>query len=131
VSESGAETLRRLYATWNDAGLDAAAEAFFDDDIEWHEAPQIPGAAVHRGRDAAVEYLRGLVDTVGGFRVEVEEVVPAGAGRWLASFRMIGEAPTSGVPFDAWNAHLATVREGRIVEVRHFLDPQEASAAAR
>ena len=57
MSQENVEIVRRYYAAWNAGGLDAA-RAFWSDDFEWHDAPEMPDSSVYRGVEAAAAHSR-------------------------------------------------------------------------
>ena len=72
------ELVKRSIEMFNRGDLDAL---FLDADpeIEWHDQPELPGATVHRGAEAAAEHLRSAMRDLSGYRVNPEEFVDVGA----------------------------------------------------
>jgi ketosteroid isomerase-like protein len=123
VSEQSVGAVLRAYEVWNERGP-AAIGPLVTDDVELHDAPQLPDAQVWRGRDAVLERLAAVAASVGGGSVEFEgfrdtgeEVVIAMCWR-LGSER--GEAQLGRV------FHVVRVTDGLISRIRVFLTEAEA-----
>jgi ketosteroid isomerase-like protein len=121
MAETNVELARRGYAAALRGDLDAIRE-FLDPDVQWHGGdPAAPGAC--HNRDQALEFMRQarrrrgvgeLVDVIGtGDKVVVIMRPPAEEGE---------QAELS--------ANLATFRDGKVVEMVHYPNPQDALAAA-
>src|SRR6267143_5458460 len=75
MSQENVEIVRRMWGRLNvegDSDLPSVLVEFFDPEIEWHDAPSLPGAAVHRGhedlRRHIEDYLYAWADS--GFQIE-------------------------------------------------------------
>src|SRR5918911_1767778 len=123
----GANPGRPERVPW-DAERWADASRLWDPDIEYQEDPGWPGATTVRGREAVVARFLEYAEYMGEASVEVLDVLDAGGDQVVLLTRISGEAVASGAPWEyAW-AYLATIRDGRAVRVRAFLD---AAAALR
>jgi len=112
------------YRTWNESGPRAFVE-FTTEDVELHDAPELPDAQVWVGRDAVVARLEDVVATTGGRWADMDEIRPL-AEEVLVSLTWRLDR---GGPALASVYHVVRLESGRIARVRVFLD-QEAAARA-
>jgi uncharacterized protein len=119
--------LRAIYAHFNDGQVERAAELFHPD-ITVYDAPELPGGGSYRGRPDVARALGDLRDMFGEPQVEVEDV-RVGTDRAVALVRARGRGRGGGVPIEAEIAHVFTLRDGEIVEMRVFLDHAAGLAA--
>jgi ketosteroid isomerase-like protein len=112
-----ADLVRHIYDAWNELGPDAMLESWHVD-CEWHEVDELPGASVHRGREEVREYLRSLVEAVGSFRCEIEDLREEDRGV-AVDLRLRGTTPT-GVPLDYRVLHVHEVRDGQVAVLRAY-----------
>ncbi len=125
------EVVRRAVEAFNEGRLDTVASsvAFWDPDIEFHENPKLPEAAVCRGREAVERYFRQFLDSFQDYRFEIEEMHDAG-DQVVVFNRQRGRGRESGVEVDMRNAWLFTFREGRITRIKPYWDREEAMSVA-
>ncbi len=122
MSESNVELARRGFEAAAAGDFDLVA-TLLDDDVKWHGGdPSAAGAC--RNRAQALQFMRAarrhgrlgdLVDVVG----EADRVVVI----------MKPSSAPSGKP-PALVANLTTFRDGKVVEMVHYSDPEDAFAAA-
>jgi ketosteroid isomerase-like protein len=127
VSPRPVELVRTAYEAWNEDGLGALAPVL-SEACELHDAPEMPDAAVWRGREAVIGRLEEVARAVGGGSVEFESVRPLGeellvAMRWNVDHEG-GAAELGSV------VHLVAVRDDEIATIRVFLDERQAAGAA-
>lgn len=115
------------YRAWNAAGPDAFAE-FVTDEVEIHDAPELPDAQAWVGREALVTRLEEVAATTGGRWADIEEIRDVG-GEVVVSLAWRFERGSS--PRLASVYHVVLVEKERIARVRVFLDEAEATRAAR
>jgi ketosteroid isomerase-like protein len=105
-----------------------ALELFAEDVV--CDVSERPGGRIWHGplgvRDAMVEW-RGAWEE---WELETERYVDAGADRVLILWRERGRGKGSGVPIEQRGGNLLTIREGRIVHIRLYMDQQAALVAA-
>jgi uncharacterized protein len=128
MSQKNVEVVRRYYAAWNAGGLDAV-RAFWSDDFEWHDAPEMPDGSVYRGAEAAAAHFRDLNEVLGTMAVQVDRALPAGDEVFVA-LQVHVDAPRAGLPLDGPIFETVRVEEGKIARIRLFLDEQAALEAA-
>jgi uncharacterized protein len=127
MSQENVDRLRGGYEAFARRDLDAALE-MMDPDIEAHDAPEAPDATVHYGREAVRRDWEHMFDLFEDFTIHIEEVFDA--GEELAVFlRLSGRGRESGAEVDARMAHVWTLREGRGIRLRQYLDRAEALEA--
>ncbi|MQA74247.1 MAG: hypothetical protein GEU88_07910 [Solirubrobacterales bacterium] len=119
-----------LFGVWNEQGMEAMAERFWDEDMVWEEARQFPEAGVHRGRAACVRQMSERFVEVGEVKIEVVDAHQIG-DLTLTEVIVRGQGTASGVPTEMREFFLTEVRDGRAVRFLEFLDRDEALAAAR
>jgi ketosteroid isomerase-like protein len=107
----------------------ARALAFFDPDVRW-DASVRPDGKVWSGPQGVREAMTEWSSTWEEWELEVERYLDAGGGRVLALWRERGRGRGSQVPTEQRGANLFTVRDGRIVAVRVYVDQRTALAAA-
>lgn len=125
------DRVREFYDAWNDAGVDAMRERYWDPAIEGREDPVVPDAAVYRGHEGMVRWMSRLIDVFGEFKVRPEEVVEH-EGRYLVKLRLEGRGSGSGVPVEEPIFHVVDLGgDGKVVRLQNFLDRERAVAALR
>jgi len=121
VPESNVELARRGFDAALRGDLDAIAD-LLDPEVRWHGGDPSAGCL---NRDEALGFMRSS-ELIRSGRVELIDVV--GAGDRVA---VIMRAPSSGEEPGTVVANVATFRDGKVVEMVHYPDPDEAVAAAR
>lgn len=120
--------------------VEAAFEAFgrgdwgalmgrLDPEIEWVTTGQFVGGQVYRGHAGVREFLDTLAGEFDEFHAEPENFARA-ADFVVADTRVSGLGKRSGVAVELQFSVVVSVRDGRIVHVRNFLERQDALEAA-
>ncbi len=120
------DSARRAWEAASTSSLREHAERWWDPEIVYHEDPRFPGAATHRGREAVLarweEYLE-VLESTGPPRVERAEARDDHVVLRVAfPTRAIG----SGVAMEHVWGYRQWMRDGRIVELSAFHDPEAA-----
>ena len=77
-----------------------------------------------RGRDLIVARMRPSLERMAGLRFFDLDIRPlAEAGEYLAEFKGSAQVTTTGLPYDQIYIALFTVRDGRVVRFREYMDP--------
>ena len=99
----------------------------FDEDVRISQSRALPWGGEYRGHAGAIEFfgtLTSLIET----QVEVDRFVVAGDSV-VEVGRTRGRAIGSGTEFSIDEVHVWTVREGRVTEMRAYVDDAAMLAA--
>jgi ketosteroid isomerase-like protein len=122
MSESNVDLARRGYEAALAGDLDVIA-GLLDPDVSWHGGdPTAPGAC--HSRDKALELMR-RARARGGVG-ELVDVIDAGD-----KVVVIMRPPSGGGERAALGANLSTFRDGKVIEMVHYPNPDDALAAAQ
>jgi ketosteroid isomerase-like protein len=121
---SSADTVRRSYEAFARDDLDGVM-ADMDGAIEWHQAQGLPHGGFYRGLE---EVRRNIFDPLhdewwAEFSAEPDEFVDAG-DTVVVLGRYRGVAKRTGRRLDVPYVHVWTLRDGKAVRFRQFLDTQ-------
>ena len=128
MSRADADRIRRAYEVWNESGPAAVTDQFWAEDAVYREGPGWPDAGVYRGRAAALERMRSLIELMGPIDVRLDELIDVGDGRFVACTSMVGEGANA--PYTQSFAVVHRLRDGLIVEADYYLDRTQALEAA-
>ena len=128
MSQENVEIVRRIFDAWSSGDL-VAARALLHPEIEWHDPPQQPGAAVRHGHAGVEESIRNWVSAWEEWHYELGEFIDAGE-RVLVIGRQSGRGKESRVAVTDDLFHLWTLSDGKAVEMRMFTHKPEALEAA-
>jgi len=132
MSRANVEIVRRMWGRLNvegDSDLPSVLVEFFDPEIEWHDAPSLPGAAVYRGHEDLRRHIEDYLDAWADSGFQIEEISSVG-DRVLARGRYVGVGQQSGMRLeDNVVSGVYDLRRGRILRVRQFVDESEALEA--
>jgi ketosteroid isomerase-like protein len=128
VEDPTVERIRRVYALFNDQRV--LDRDTLSPDVEWHNAPELPGASVHHGAEAVIRDLQRQQEAWGESRFEPTEILPAGEDRYVVLLDVQVKGATSGATASIEGAHILTFDEGKVVRVQAFIDKDQALAAA-
>jgi ketosteroid isomerase-like protein len=131
MSQENVETVLKAAEAFANGGVDAMAE-FWGVDINWRAVPGAPDdvGEIH-GREAMRRYHLDHVDVFDDATVVLEEVLDVGDDRVVAVLHATGRAKVSGVETGIRYAVVCTVRDGRIVRGREYMDREQALEAVR
>ena len=121
---SSVDTVRRSYEAFARDDLDGVM-ADMDDAIEWHQAQGLPHGGLYRG---LADVRRHVFDPLHDewweeFSADPDEFVDAG-DTVVVIGRYRGVAKGTGRRLDAPYVHVWTLRDGRAIRFRQFLDTQ-------
>ena len=128
------DTVRQFFAGLRDGKHDPALiretiERCFHPDAEWHTMRELPGGGIRRGRDAVQKELRDQSSAFEDIEAELEDL--RGVGDQAVARVVLRNRPHgSSVAFESRVGNIYTFRDGKIVRVRAFRDPEEAVAIA-
>ena len=116
------ELAQRAYEAFARDDLDQVL-AVLDPEIEWHQAQGLPHGGLYRGVDSVRRAIFDPLDREwwDGFRADPEQFIDGGdevvvLGRYTAC------AKATGKPLEVPFVHVWTIRDGRVVRFRQFLD---------
>ena len=101
----------------------------FDPDVEWHNSPELPGAAVHHGIEAMMADIRAQAEAWEARSFEPVELIRTDDGA-VVFLEMTAKGRSSGAPVRLEIIHVVTLKNERIVRVRAFIDREQALRAA-
>jgi ketosteroid isomerase-like protein len=137
VSTENADLVRRLYGELAGGGspqefeerlTDDALSTFLDPEIEWIPVPDsLLAVDSYRGFDGTRRFWGEFVSAWEEYRVEPLEFHDAG-DRVAVVVRIVGR--THELEIDQTRSSLLTIRDGRVVRVQAFADPDGAREAA-
>jgi ketosteroid isomerase-like protein len=99
------------------------------DDVEWRNAPELPGATPHRGREAVGADLAAQDEAWEWRRAEPVELIPAG-DKVVVTVSMSARGKASGAPVVFEIVHVWTFESGKLRRIKAFLDRDAAMRAA-
>ena len=128
MSQSNVKLVHRAVDAWNRSDVDAFLSQF-DADCEVVFPPEVPEPGPFHGHAELRQWIEGFLGAWESHRVEVVEVVD-GSRDVLAVLHMVGRGSGSGVDFDETDAHVFTIRDGRIARWQNFNRRAQAVEAA-
>jgi ketosteroid isomerase-like protein len=130
LSRENLEAVRVGYEAFNRGDVDWMVERMHPE-IEWHEAPEVPGAKVYRGKEEVRGYLESFGRVWDDIRFDPEGEFQAAGDKVLAFVHLSGKGKGSGASVDAHLAHLFTLRDAKGVRVDIYFDREQALAALK
>jgi ketosteroid isomerase-like protein len=131
MSQENVEVVKVAYEAFARGGLDRFM-GHFTEDVDYRAVVRaIDDVGPSHGKDALRAFLQDWIDTFDGFRMELVELIDAGADTVVAVERFGGRARLSGVETDQTIGAVFTARNGKIARDREYLTPQQAHQAAR
>jgi ketosteroid isomerase-like protein len=103
--------------------------SYFHPEIEFHAYPRSPGAGVYHGKHALREYIENVWESFERVRIEVEELLDAGAQ--VVAVTTLHPVPKRGQ--QEMTLHIVevfTIRDGLLAERRSYSTRNEALEAA-
>jgi ketosteroid isomerase-like protein len=132
MSQANVDTLREMFAIFNEQGIRAASDAFREllaPDFRLEEAAELPDPERFSGGDAFIENLAKLETSFVELRMEPLDVVDLG-DKVVAEVSLTGLGRGSSVPVEATFAQLWVLRDGKAVSLRDYPTKAEALEAA-
>jgi ketosteroid isomerase-like protein len=137
MSQANAESLRAFVETWVPEAWTMEAwrrgeldTSLLDPDVIYEDTvmPDRVGET-YRGHEGVVRATEQVVEAAEWLLIELEQIVEAG-DRLVSIHRVRAKARYTGIEFESRVAYLWTFRDGKVIQYRSFLDPQEALGAA-
>jgi ketosteroid isomerase-like protein len=101
----------------------------FDTEIEVHDVPGLPDAAVYHGHQGWLDQIAKFREAFSEMSYEPLEFIDAG-DKVVAVIRATGVAKVGGIEGEVTYAQVETWRRGKIVKIQYFLSKNEALEAA-
>jgi ketosteroid isomerase-like protein len=131
VPAANVELARRAFEAIATDGLPAALD-FLDPEIEFeppHDALEQRGT--FKGHAAVRDRWDLLLEPFADIRMDIDELIETDDETVVVVFRIRARGKASGAPVEMRLAHVITVRDGKAVRVKAYLDPEEARRAAQ
>jgi ketosteroid isomerase-like protein len=131
MSQEDVETIREMFAIFNDRGVRAATAAFGDllaPDFGLEEATDLPDPGAYTGKEAFIANLAKLEESFEELRLEPLEVVDLGE-KIVVVVSMSGRGRGSSAPVEMTFSQLWSLRDGKAVSLRDYATKAEALEA--
>lgn len=129
MSEQIIESLRRAYAAFSRGDVQGAVDAVeFDPDVLWMEPEEFYAGGTYRGREGVAEYLTRSREPVEQAESVPEEIVEVG-DKVVVFVHFHAWLKGGGQPQEGHIADVYTVRDGKIVQMQAYSDPEAARKA--
>jgi ketosteroid isomerase-like protein len=130
MSEENVQIVRAAQEAFLAGDVDAALDAL-DPQIEWHAAiGGIDEGRVARGREEVVQAFGDYFEVWEQMEMSAENYIDAGPENVVVFHHEVAKGRGSGVVVETDSATIQTVRAGKIVCVRAYLDRGQALEAA-
>lgn len=132
MSQENVQAARRAYEAFNEvfsAGNISGWLALYTPDVELHDVPDFPDAAVHRGHDELRKWAEQLMEITEGLRVEHERFIEAGEVVVVA-VRISAKGREGGVLTEMNTFQVLEFTDGKIWRARFYITEDEALEAA-
>jgi ketosteroid isomerase-like protein len=130
MSQENVEIVKKGWAAWLRGDLPGLF-ATFDHEIIWDTSHfrDWPESAYH-GTQGVERFLQEWLEVWDNYELDLGEVRPARDGRVLSRFHHRGTGRQSGAPMELEMAQIATLRDGKVIRLDNYDDPDEALEAA-
>jgi ketosteroid isomerase-like protein len=119
MSEQNIDVIRRVYEAMTQRDANAMQELFADDIHVW-QSPELPWGGDYEGLDGAFTFFLALVENIQS-QVTTETLFSAG-DHVVQTGRTRGAVVANGAAFDVAEVHVWEVRDGKVVELRVYID---------
>jgi ketosteroid isomerase-like protein len=127
MSQENVDFVRSGHEAFRDDGEEAIFE-YLDADIDLTPVAELLDAETFHGHEGVRRYFRSMREAFGDFGWEPQEFVDQG-DHVLVATRFFAEGRGSGVPVEATVYNVWTVRQGKAVRVRGYLNRAQALEA--
>jgi len=125
VARENVDVVRQVVELFESGGPEVIAP-LLDSGIEIQPPPQAPEAGVYRGRSAALQRLAAISEPFSEIHVRVDEITALDDQRVLAVVRVSARGRSSDIPLETQLVGLIRLRSGKLLQLRAFLDRDEA-----
>jgi ketosteroid isomerase-like protein len=127
MSEENVELMRQAIEAWNMGDLEAWAD-FLTDDVVWHPLAENTQTAPVRGKEATLEFVRDWIAPWQAYTAEVRRFIDAGDA--VVALTTQTGRHESGTEVTIEMHAVGLIRDGKLAEMRWFLDERDALDAA-
>jgi ketosteroid isomerase-like protein len=128
VSDGDVELITRMLREWNSGDIEALLDVF-DSEVEVHPALRtFLASMVYRGHDGVRMWFEEAHEPWAEMQAEPEQFIDAD-GRIVVVIALHARVPGGQVDVDARIAHVISIRDGHIVRLDGYEDPNQALAA--
>ena len=128
MSQENVALVRRGHEAFRDSGEEAIFE-YLHADVEVTPVLELAGAELDHGHYGFRRFFQTLRDAFGDFGWDPQEFVDLG-DHVLVETRFFATGRGSGIPVEAMVYNVWTIREGKVSQVRGYLDRSDALEAA-
>src|SRR3954469_733143 len=131
MSQQNVETLRKMFALFNEGGANTATEALghlLAPDFGLAEAEVLPDPEAYTGKEAFVANLAKLEESFDELQLEPLEIVDLGE-RIVVVVSMRGRGRGSSAPVEMTFTQLWSLRDGKAVSLQDYATKAEALEA--
>ena len=125
MGEATEGLIRSLYASWNAEGVETF-RSHCTEDVAWHDDPRVPDATTSEGIERVVSRFQGLIDTIGHFQIEVQQLGDLDDGRHYSVVSVTVRGQGSGLVVDDDHLHVLRIEDGLVAEFWLHLDVERA-----
>jgi ketosteroid isomerase-like protein len=129
MSRENVEIVRRWVQAWDWKDLSTWL-GFLDRDISWVPTPQHPEETSIRGHEQTLVFLHEWIEPWDSYTVRLDEIIDANDDGVVVVLRHFGQQSESGLEIDMSLPGIITLRRGKIIEARWFLERRDALEAA-
>ena len=129
MSRENVEIVKKAFDAFARGDTEAILD-LSDEEIVIVQPPELPGVPRrHHGREGVLEAFSLWPEQWDDYRVEAMEVVAEAGDHVVVRSRQSGRGKQSGIHVDVEFTFAFTIRDGKVVEWRIFLQESEALAA--
>ena len=130
MSQENVEIVRGAQEAFLAGDIDAALDAL-DPEIEWHAAVGgLDEGQVARGRTAVVQAFADYFEVWERIEMSAEKYIDAASDEVIVFHHEVAKGRASGVVVETDSATIQTIRNGKVVRVRSYMDRRQALEAA-
>ena len=128
MSDADVELITRMYRAWNSGDMAALIDVF-DAEVEVHPAlGAFLASTVYRGHEGVAAWYEETYEPWAELHAEPQRFIEAG-GRTVVVSALRARVPGGQVDVEGEIAQVVTVRDGKIVRLDGYEEPEAAFAA--
>lgn len=131
MSRNAVETTLEIFRRFGNKDVPGIVELLADDvRIDFYGPPVIPYAGHYEGRDGARKFFETVLSSVDIHQFDAEQIFSEGEMVSVTGHLRL-TARSTGRPIESDFAHVITVRDGKWLRFRDFMNTAEAAGAFR